>query len=237
LKKLNVLKIKLLMLIFLALPTLIFSQGKDSIAPQILNDHNKQFKLNLFPALGGRVDISYEHLTKQRGSYDIGLNMIGMISGSRFAPKGVIAHAGYKFFFQYALTNEEVVHPFSGLYFEPVLMGGYTETIYQYEEPLPEPQKGFNLRERTVSTKYVAAFMNIGRQFILYNRLSIDLSAGLGVGSYSGRLDRVNEDLETPASHPENFGFMVLGPNNILRLTMNVPLAVNAGIRLGYVFR
>jgi len=231
-------KIKVLVLFFSFIHLPCFSQSTaDSL--KITHDHfrTKNVKINLLPTWGGRLDVSWEKLRGNHQSYDIGLNAIGLVTNDRYAAKGVILHVGYKFFFQQPLTNDEKFHPMNGFYIEPTVMAGYTERLQTYLEPVDGVQGGRVQRERILSAKYAAAFCNLGRQFILYNRFSLDFTVGLGLGAYSGRLSANAENEYTPSNKPQRYGFMVFGGNNVFGLTVNAPVAMNAGIRLGYVFK
>ncbi len=234
-----------LQIIVLILPIFIFAQEttyrrRDTIPaekpePEIIR--RKQVKVNLLPTLGDRVDISWEQGVRKTESYHVGFNLVGLITKDKYAPKGVLLHAGYKFFYHLHPTNEEKYHPLNGFYLQPLIMAGYTNTVIPYYQPVEVPQGGRIMSEKSISSKYVASFCNIGKQYILFNRFSLDLGMGLGIGTYTNHLNSGDLGESTPANRPENFGFFILGDNNLLKLNLRSLFAYNAGVRLGYVFK
>ena len=87
------------------------------------------FKVNLFPMIGGRLNLAWEGGTKKMPGFEVSLEGIGLFAKDQDKPKGFTGQLGYrKYIHKY---SEEALHPNSAFFIQPALKIGYA-AYYEY---------------------------------------------------------------------------------------------------------
>lgn len=148
---------------------------------------NNVLKLNPFSTILGFTQITYERNISENRNIELGLGLIGLgYDFFRVESKGINIRAGYKF-----MLSKNSNNIFKGFYVKPeIFFASYNKRFdtvpflsgleFHYMgswEPSPEvKEKGYY---RTMNT--LSLFANIGYQWVLWKRVTIDWNFGLGV--------------------------------------------------------
>ena len=187
--------------------------------------HYKNFiKVNLFPMIGGRLNIAWEGGSVKKSAFEVGLEGIGLFAKGSELPKGFAGQLGYRFYTQFI---EATQHPNSGFFIMPAFKMAYT----QYFEYLTVYDGVGNktVFKNQVNSSYFIPNINIGKQFVLHKRFSLELMAGIGYLLQSG--DNSNPLVSrtyTPVQDPLKYGFF--------QWSNTLPIVGSATVRLGYLF-
>lgn len=183
------------------------------------------FKVNLFPMIGGRLNLAWEGGTKKMPGFEVSLEGIGLFAKDQDKPKGFTGQLGYrKYIHKY---SEEALHPNSAFFIQPALKIGYA-AYYEYLT-LYDPLGNKSVLKNNVSTNFFIPSLSIGRQFVLHQRFSLDLVAGIGyfIKTKTNNLS-LRQEAYSPVQDPFMYGFY--------QAVSNLPLVGYASVRCGYLF-
>jgi hypothetical protein len=176
---------------------LIYENGKTETFSENLMDPdkytgqaNKAIKVNFFSPLYGFFEVGFEKSIKPGRAFEVSLGIIGAgrtsildfydskLGDVKRAPSGFFVSGGFKFDKLpelFASKKTRVSHIMQGNYIKPVFyLGKYSENtvIRKNNRPVVEKQ----------NVTFGALQLEFGRQWVLGNRLVIDLYSGLGYG-------------------------------------------------------
>jgi hypothetical protein len=207
------------------------------------DNHNFNIKFNFLSPMGDRIHLNMEKAVKPGLSYELGLNAIGV--GRRFGkytPVGAVVNVGIR---MYRLPDmksrsDRYSHMMNGSYFQPTLSMGMTSHTYDDLVFNPITYDYDNLGPKKATTNFFMFTLNFGRQYVFANRISFDISAGVGYGTYSNQDENYYygsyywEDLN-PGKNAYQFydktryGFQIGNKN--------FPLTGNVQFKLGYLLK
>lgn len=207
------------------------------------DNHNFNIKFNFLSPMGDRIHLNMEKAVKPGLSYELGLNAIGV--GRRFGkytPVGAVVNVGIR---MYRLPDmksrsDRYSHMMNGSYFQPTLSMGMTSHSYDDLVFNPITYDYDNLGPKKATTNFFMFTLNFGRQYVFANRISFDISAGVGYGTYSNQDENYYygsyywEDLN-PGKNAYQFydktryGFQIGNKN--------FPLTGNVQFKLGYLLK
>lgn len=188
----------------------------------------------LSPALD-HVTIGYEQALGHRVSFVAKAGYIGLWETNSyddvFNSKGGLITAGVKFTLPYSakrIPSARDAHPLSGWYLRPELVvSAWTRTRYNYYyDPYYNPYSS------TVRSSYdytsAALILTIGRQVLLGERFTFDISGGFGYGAQWRDGKATNNGYNDPGRQEYSFSHAFIGGSS--------PLVVSGGVRFGYIF-
>lgn len=206
------------------------------------DNHKNNLKFNLFSPLGARAAFNFERSYKPGYSYVAGLNLIGLgLPDSKYTPIGATLNGGFRFYRLPDMKNrsDRYSHVMNGSYIEPCLMLGMTHhkyTYYDYNQPYPYD----NLQTGRANNFFLAFFINLGKQYIVANRISMDWNVGVGYGTYTGQKDSDSYGNSTLYGYNEAgkyaYNYYPANRYGFAILEKSVPLAFNAQFKIGYLF-
>lgn len=174
-----------------------------------------------FSAANRHLSLGYDKLfgtdmvfTCQLGIIGPGVNTNDVINAEN--PTGAFAEAGVKFFFSpdYVTQGTTRYNSMQGTYFKPeVVVSGYQIFVPNYSSAYTIP--GENVEQFTGT----AIILNIGKQWIMANEISLDVYAGIG---YALNIANRNE------SSTNYYSYIAIGGTS--------GLALSAGLNLGVPF-
>lgn len=229
---------------------IVFSNGVTQTFADPLKDrdyyadnHRNNVKFNFLSPTGDRIHLNFERSLQPGLSYELGLNAIGI--GKRFGretPAGATINAGIRLYRvpDMKSRSDRYSHLLNGAYFQPALTFGLTGHQYKQYGLIHGPwgpMTNYNdYQWKKATTGYFMFSLNLGKQFIFQNRISFDFSAGMGYGTYSNQISYDNsryregwgKDKYT-GDDPTRYGFFI-GERE-------VPIALNAQFKIGYLFR
>lgn len=183
----------------------------------------------LAPALE-HITVGYEQAFGKHMGLVVKAGYIGLWETERyddtFNSKGGLLSAGVKFMLPYSAKRIPSVreqHPLSGWYLRPeVVFSAWTHTRYYYDYYYSDPAK--------FKTDFTSAalILTVGRQILLGERFTFDISGGFGYGAQWENGQPTN-DLRGSNSR-QNYSFSHAFLGNVS------PLVVSGGLRFGYVF-
>ena len=184
----------------------------------------------LSPALD-HVTVGYEQVLGRRVSFVAKAGYIGLwetnSSDDVFNSTGGLITAGVKFMLPSSakrIPSARDGHPLSGWYLRSELVfSAWTRTRYYYSyyydpEPLPT----------TNDLTSAALILSIGRQVLLGERFTFDISGGFGYGAQWRDGKATNNGFNDPGRQEYSFSHAFFGNAS--------PLVVSGGLRFGYVF-
>jgi len=183
------------------------------------------FKVNLFPMIGGRLNLAWEGGTEKMPGFEVSVEGLGLFAKDQDQPKGFTGQLGYrKYIHKY---SEEALHPNSAFFIMPALKIGYAN-YYEYLT-LYDPLGNKSVLKNNVSTNFFIPSLSIGRQFVLHQRFSLDLVAGIGyfIKTKTNNLS-LRQETYSPVQDPLKYGF--------LQASNDLPLIGYASVRFGYLF-
>jgi len=206
-------------------------------------DHSNSIKFNFLSPIGDRAHFNWEHSLQPGLSYELGLNLIGL--GKRFGqytPVGATVNAGIRMYRMPEMKSrsDRFSHLMNGSYFQPTLAFGMTQHNYRdYGNYDPYGSNPANYTIRKANTNYFMFMLNFGKQYVFANRISFDISTGIGYGTYTRQgkddywygsyYDEFAQEDAYSYSDPSRYGFQIYGKQ--------VPLALSAQFKLGYLLK
>lgn len=184
------------------------------------------FKVNLFPMIGGRLNLAWEGGTKKMPGFEVSLEGLGIFAKDQDRPKGFTGQLGYrKYIHKY---SEEALHPNSAFFIMPAFKIGYTN-YYEYMT-IYDPLGNKSILKNNVSTNFFIPSLSIGRQFVLHKRFSLDLVAGIGyfIKTKTNTLTVYRQEAYSPVQNPFMYGFF--------QASNDLPIVGTASVRFGYLF-
>lgn len=207
----------------------VFAQ-EQSTAVESGNDsgvfYRNVFKVNLFPMIGGRLNLAWEGGTKKMPGFEVSLEGLGIFAKDQDRPKGFTGQLGYrKYIHKY---SEEALHPNSAFFIMPAFKIGYTN-YYEYMT-IYDPLGNKSVLKNNVSTNFFIPSLSIGRQFVLHKRFSLDLVAGIGyfIKTKTNTLTVYRQETYSPVQNPFMYGFF--------QASNDLPIVGTASVRFGYLF-
>jgi hypothetical protein len=206
----------------------IFAQDPSTIPESSIDSgvfYRNVFKVNLFPMIGGRLNLAWEGGTKKMPGFEVSIEGLGIFANDQDQPKGFTGQLGYrKYIHKY---SEEAQHPNSAFFLQPAFKIGYTN-YYEYLA-LYDPLGNKSVLKNNVSTNFFIPSLSIGRQFVLHQRFSLDFVAGIGyfIKTKTNNLS-LRQETFSPVQNPFMYGFY--------QAVSNLPLVGSASVRFGYLF-
>ena len=208
----------------------IFAQ-EQSTAAESGNDsgvfYRNVFKVNLFPMIGGRLNLAWEGGTKKMPGVEVSLEGIGVFAKDQDRPNGFTGQLGYRKYIH--KFSEEALHPNSAFFIMSALKIGYTN-YYEYMTLYDASNNKIGEVKNNVSTNFFIPSLSIGRQFVLHQRFSLDLVAGIGyfIKTKTNTLLAYRQETYSPVQNPFMYGF--------LQASNELPIVGTASVRFGYLF-
>ena len=210
--------------------TCFVSYGQSNITPNS-NYKSRVIKTAIFAPLVNHLEFGYEQALNNKIILDGDLGIIGpSVSNFDQNASGLYFKAGTKFFFNPDFMVEGMFryNDFQGTYFEPQLIYssfGYDVLSYTYN---PNTGNSTSQTYRGTSNSW-ALSMNLGRQWVLANVLSLNLFGGVGYGgSYNSTNEPTGTFIET-IGHPYKFSH--------LAISNDFPIIFTNGITLGILLK
>jgi hypothetical protein len=206
----------------------IFAQDPSNMPESSIDSgvfYRNVFKVNLFPMIGGRLNLAWEGGTKKMPGFEVSIEGLGIFANDQDQPKGFTGQLGYrKYIHKY---SEEAQHPNSAFFLQPAFKIGYTN-YYEYLT-LYDPLGNKSVLKNNVSTNFFIPSLSIGRQFVLHQRFSLDFVAGIGyfIKTKTNNLS-LRQETFSPVQNPFMYGFY--------QAVSNLPLVGSASVRFGYLF-
>lgn len=187
----------------------------------------------LSPALD-HVTVGYEQALGHRVSFVAKAGYIGLWETNSyddvFNSKGGLLTAGVKFTLPYStkrIPSARDTHPLAGWYLRPELVfSAWTRTRYNYY--YFDPYGGYSQTTTTNDYASAALILSIGRQVLLGERFTFDISGGFGYGAQWRDGKVTNSGFNDPGRQEYAFSHAFFGGSS--------PLVVSGGVRFGYVF-
>jgi hypothetical protein len=208
------------------------------------DNHNYNIKFNFLSPMGDRIHLNMEKSIRPGLSYELGINAIGV--GRRFGkytPVGAVVNAGIR---MYRLPDmksrsDRYSHMMNGSYFQPTISVGRTWHSYDNYRYNPVTYHYDLIDVKKANTNFFMFTLNFGRQYVFANRISFDVSVGLGYGTYTRQeednffyLSSYYYNRNTGENAFENYeksryGFQIG--------TQSFPLTGNIQFKLGYLLK
>jgi hypothetical protein len=190
-----------------------------------IGQHKHALKLNFLSPLMGSTEIIYEQSIKPGRSWETALGIIGLGADPQgYRPSGLYGKFAYKFIKDpdFYMQNMHYSHLLKGAYIAPeiaIRYMGYDSYTYDYGSNYSPYDYGYNYNNnKSRNTQFsMALLLKFGKQWVFDDAFLVDIYGGLGYG-IGGNNDEAL-----------NYGFIV-APDE-------VPIAFNAGIRIGWVFK
>lgn len=192
-------------------------------------------KIGLFTPLQGYLDLGFEYSHKPLHSIEGTLGIIGLGTNDLLDfdnDKGVTLSAGYKIYAEpdFHLRKLRNAHRMSGLYFKPTI--GLAYFTNESERRFYNFQTGDETSSMVQTQVFQgAALLQIGKQRIFGEVLSIDLNVGLGYGFKSINDDNTLNGLEEVGYYnfpQRNYGFNSFSGQSI---------ALSSSIKVGFMIK
>jgi len=174
-------------------------------------------KIRFLSFFNTNMELTYERSLKPGRSLETSLGIIGIgFDINDYNPRGVYGKFAYKFIRKpdFYMQRMHYAHILKGAYIAPELALRYSSsehTTYfyygDYETMSTDREQEFSF----------AVTVKFGKQWVIDDGFLVDLFLGVGYGMTTSDYDE-----------PVNYGFLA-GPSE-------VPLALTAGLRLGWVF-
>lgn len=188
--------------------------------------HNEIIKVNLFPMIGGRLSFDYElglNSKKSKSSLLFGLDAFGAFPITQYKDNQPKGYAGALSYRQYYKSSNG--HLLDGGFVQLCGRLGLLNHVEQRSIQV-SPSKYLTIEER-INNYHATLFLGIGKQFVLYDRFSLEYLMGLGYYKSSNELSNESLYAISPQNTPTVFGFWNY---------YDKPLALSIGIKMGYVF-
>lgn len=185
--------------------------GQENYADQRKNI----FKFNFLSPLMGATAFGYEHSLRPGRSIEARLGIIGWGQDlDDYNASGVFTSIGYKFIKDpdFYMKGMRYAHLLKGAYFKPELafsFYNYSNHTYMGSNRVTDPD---------TKVRLAAIILNVGKQWIIANRFSIDWYVGAGYGF--GKNDE----------YDNSYNYAFIGA------TDETSLVLNSGFRIGVLF-
>ena len=216
------------------------------------DNHNYNLKFNFFSPSGHRMHLNLERSLKPGISYELGLNLIGVGKPEgKKTPVGALLNGGMRFYRlpDMKSRSDRYSHLMNGAYFQPTMSFGRVQNRYDVYQTNYDPNLGFystTLIQENVKAKqdFFLFTLNFGKQMVFANRISFDVSAGFGYGTYSRQreedyylfLSSYNYQYESNGGQnafeyhgSQRYGFEIGG--------QSFPLTGNIQFKVGYLLK
>jgi hypothetical protein len=178
------------------------------------DNHNYNIKFNFLSPMGHRLHLNVEKSIRPGLSYELGLNMIGMGKPEGVkTPIGAIFNGGIR---MYRLPDmksrsDRYSHVMNGSYFQPTVSFGMVQNRYDVWESNYNPITGMSSQKlieenKRANTNFFMFTLNFGKQYIFSNRISFDISGGVGMGTYSRQSENYYTYLSSYVYQYESYG-------------------------------
>jgi hypothetical protein len=217
------------------------------------DNRTQNLKFNYLSPTGDRIQLNYEKSIAPGMSYEVGLNAIGV--GKRFGkytPVGALVNAGIRFYRMPEMKSrsDRYSHLLNGSYFQPTISFGRVRSRYDitsiYWDQNTYTYTSILVESKVKSIQDFFLFqLNFGKQFVFNNRITFDVSSGVGYGTYSGQREYDSyyylssgavRDYYTDGGNnayeyydKSRYGFAIL--------SREVPLCFNLQLKLGYLIK
>lgn len=229
--------------------TVIRLMEGQTIEANFLGNRNFAIKIDPFIPLYGSTYLAIESSLAARRSMEIGIGVIGagLAQDTYLNRKGAFARFAYTFYlttFRPKLILKQ--HLLSGWYLRPSIIANYFElnevffntSAYQYING----QSKYTIRnmDKRFARGSAGVLLSLGKQWVFKNRISLDLSYGLGVGY--GYQKVINETI----SYTEYLGYgwqdkivevYDVGAGTGIHINHNnkFAFAMEGGVRMGFL--
>jgi hypothetical protein len=215
------------------------------------DNHNFNIKVNFLSPMGHRLHLNVEKSIRPGLSCELGLNMIGLGKPEGVkTPIGAVFNGGVR---MYRLPDmksrsDRYSHVMNGSYLQPTLSFGMVQNRYDLWESNYDPFTGMSSQKlieenKRANTNFLMFTLNFGKQFIFANRISFDISGGVGMGTYSRQSESYYTYLSSYVYQYETNG----GQNAYDRYdkarygfqigSKSFPLCGNIQFKLGYLLK
>ncbi len=211
----------ILCFLLLGLSTQVQLQAQDEVSKSI---SKRAFKVELLSPLSNNLTLGYEQSLKHQMALEVKFGIIGAgiaVSEKVEEASGILAKVGVKMMTksdEYFL-QENSEHSLAGFYIKPELIF----THYQRKDQVKVFTADGNSYDQYIKEKDTefALLMNIGRQWIIANRFSIDIHGGIGYARAT------KEDKETQYGLINSYKYSHISGGKSL------PIAISGGFMLG----
>ncbi len=198
------------------------------------DQHKNAIKWSFTSILFNHLDFSYERSLTPSTSFEVGIGFTGIGFDPRKldpelarSPLGVSFRGGYKFKRSpdYYLPKMRYGHLLKGGYIKPELvLSLYQEDVNYYDHTNPS--------EFTTERNSVASFafiINFGKQWVLNDRLAVDMYFGIGYGGTNSKTYKSLAENDSGVANGalSQYGYLLIPV---------VPVVFTGGLSLGYVF-
>lgn len=195
------------------------------------NYKSRVIKTSFFAPLTQHLEFGYEQALNNKMILDGSLGIIGpSLSNFSEHPKGVYLKAGTKFFFNpdFIVEGMQRYNDFQGTYFEPQLI--YSGFSFQNPVDIYDPNTGAYLGQTTYkeTSKNWAMSLNLGRQWVLANIVSLNIYGGIGYGG-SNTTNHSNLYYGEFENHPYKFSHTFF--------SNNFPMILTDGLTIGILLK
>lgn len=205
--------------------------------------HKNNLKIGFLSPIFCHLHISFEKGVKQGQSWEVHSTFIGV--GQRPYPytyyrpntdfseyyykkqAGLMVGAGYKFSFtpDYIVRGSRSRHILQGSFFRPsAYLGGFKYNTYSINM-----SNNISTKKTTIFTGALIA--ELGKQWIMSNRASLEIYGGIGYGFDTRPI--INRDFASVSDYTSFYYLYNRLSNNP---SSNSFLVINGGIKLGYLF-
>ena len=223
----------------------VFENGKEQKFEDNLKDperyagqKNKAIKLNFLSALYGYTEIGFEKSVAVGRGYELSLGIIGagksgvleyynsQLGEVKRSPFGFFVSGGYKFgklpdFLIFGKSKAS--HLMQGTYVKPILyLGNYSENRIIFKG-----NSTYEVGRQNVT--FGALQLELGRQWVLGDKLLLDIYSGLGYGFDNKKIS--NADLFSGSDNYAAFNYVNA------RLGKSPGLSYTFGIKLGWLLK
>jgi hypothetical protein len=219
--------------------------------PVYKDEYSKSaFKFDFFSPLYGSTHLAYEHMYKPRKCYEFGIGILGLGFNKDIGgiTQGLMLRASYKHYLKpYNLRKRGLPPQLKGWYYRADFsVNGYQQneflihTVdYKYENGIGT----YHLKRTDKQYKRYgsALVLNFGRQFLIKERICLDLYYGMGCGFGGQRLLHQSDYFyyETGYAWTETAdGLDDVSLGTGFRINHSVPIsfAYQIGFKVGYCF-
>ncbi len=194
----------------------VIKEKEEALSDSYFYDDNRSnIKLNFFSLLTGATSLTYERSINLYSSWETSFKILGLgvNAEENNVPDGIAFDLGYKIKLK-SITKGDKYRP------DHLLAGGYLRLRAGYG--YSKETYSWSTEERTVSALHGG--IDIGKQWILQNRIALDIFGGLHV--FGGSFKNQNGTIDRP-SYEEILFADTFGSDNV---------AASFGVRIGIMF-
>lgn len=205
---------------------ILLAVGDTSAQEQTPNQESKKnvVKVDFLTPLFGSTCLSYERSIRPGVGLEGTIGLIGLGADmTGLQPKGGLVKFGPRF--MHATGNKSSI--LRGTYLQPqIILGAYESQFEWYPDGHPSQ---LTVREQN---SYINIMLVLGKQMVFSNVFAIDYYCGFGYGFTNIKtltdMSGINGEYEKSFAH--TYGALTVGDESF-------PLAISAGIKLGYLFK